>query len=66
VPLALRGTRAVLRGDDWRPRWGKISITAGPPLVPGGDSWGAAVALRDAARRFIAANCGEQEHDDLR
>ena len=65
VPLALRGTRAVLRGDDWRPHWGKVSVTAGPPLAPGGDGWGAAVALRDAARRFIAANCGEQEHDDL-
>jgi 1-acyl-sn-glycerol-3-phosphate acyltransferase len=66
VPVALRGTRAVLRGDDWRPHWGEVSVTAGSPLVPPGEGWDAALALREATRRFIVANCGEPDHGDVR
>jgi 1-acyl-sn-glycerol-3-phosphate acyltransferase len=66
VPLALRGTRAILRGEDWRPHWGEVSVTAGPPLAPAGEGWDAALALRDATRRFIVAHCGEPDHGDIR
>jgi acyl carrier protein len=65
VPIALRGTRAVLRGDEWRPHWGEVSVTAGPPLAPAGDDWHAALGLRDAARQFIVAHCGEPDCNDV-
>jgi 1-acyl-sn-glycerol-3-phosphate acyltransferase len=65
VPLALRGTRTVLRGDEWRPHWGDVLVSAGPPLAPAGDDWHAALALRDAARQFIVAHCGEPDRDDF-
>jgi len=66
VPLALHGTRTILRGEDWRPHWGEVSVTAGNPLEPAGEGWDAALVLRDATRRFILAHCGEPDRDDIR
>jgi len=60
VPLALDGTRKVLREGDWIPRPGRVRLWVGAPLEPeAGDSWRAAVALRDRARDLIAVHCGE-------
>lgn len=41
VPIALRGTRPMLRGDDFFPRPGRIDITIGTPLTsdPNSDPW---------------------------
>lgn len=50
LPLVIRGTRAVLPDGNWLPRWGRLSITACPPLVPEGRDFQAALALRHAAR----------------
>jgi len=61
VPLALRGTRYILRGTEWFPRRGRVVVTVGTPLEPKGEGMTAAVALRDAARGFIVANCGERD-----
>ena len=61
VPLALCGTRALLRAEQWLPRRGVVRLTFGVPLMPQGTDWAAAVALRDAARAEILRHCGEPD-----
>jgi 1-acyl-sn-glycerol-3-phosphate acyltransferase len=61
APVTIRGTRSILRADDWFPRRGAITITIGRPLVPAGAGWGEAVRLRDAARAEILHQCGEPD-----
>ena len=67
VPVAIRGTRSILRGDYWLPHRGAISITVGEAINPHeisektGNSWGTAVKLRDAAREQILHHCGEPD-----
>jgi 1-acyl-sn-glycerol-3-phosphate acyltransferase len=59
VPMALRGTRRVLRGETLRPRPGPIHLWIGEPIVAEGSDWRAMVALRDRAAAQIAAHTGE-------
>ncbi|MBL8384414.1 MAG: AMP-binding protein [Burkholderiales bacterium] len=61
VPLALSGTRTVLRDGSWRRRRAGIGLVAGTPIRPAGNDWVAALALRDAARAHILAHCGEPD-----
>lgn len=61
VPIAIRGTRSILRPDQWSPRRGAISITINAQIVPQGNDWSAAIKLRDAARVEILHFCGEPE-----
>jgi 1-acyl-sn-glycerol-3-phosphate acyltransferase len=61
LPVAVRGTRSILRDGDWFPRRGPIHVLAGPLLEPEGAGWAAAVALRDRARAEILARCGEPD-----
>jgi 1-acyl-sn-glycerol-3-phosphate acyltransferase len=63
VPLALRGTRAVLRAGQSLPRPGPIHLWVGPSLVPEGDGWHAVVALRDRVADQIAAHLPEPRLD---
>jgi 1-acyl-sn-glycerol-3-phosphate acyltransferase len=61
LPVALRGTRSILRESQWLPRRGAVSVTLGEPIAPGGGGWSAALALRDEARRAILRSCGEPD-----
>jgi len=65
LPVAICGTRALLREGQWLPRRGPIAVTIGspvfPPSSPVPDAFAAAVALRDAARAHILAHCGEPD-----
>lgn len=68
VPIAIRGTRSILRADSWFPRRGTIRITVGQALEPGkltpavrGDTWVTALELRDRTRAFILNHCGEPD-----
>jgi 1-acyl-sn-glycerol-3-phosphate acyltransferase len=65
LPLALRGTRRVMRGTSWLPRPGRIHLWVGPPLRAEGTGWPAVVALRDRVASEIAAHCGEPVLDLL-
>jgi fatty-acyl-CoA synthase len=63
VPLALRGTRRVMRGD-WRlPRPGPVSLWVGEPIAPEGTDMAALVRLRSRVADAIAARCGEPRLD---
>ncbi|MDH3451120.1 MAG: AMP-binding protein, partial [Gammaproteobacteria bacterium] len=64
LPVAIRGTRALLREGQWLPRRGPIAVTIGSPVFPPAptpDAFAAAVTLRDAARVHILAHCGERD-----
>jgi len=64
LPVAIRGSRAFLRDEQWLPRRGAIAVTIGEPVyrpASAPDDFAAAVALRDAARAHILAHCGEPD-----
>ncbi|MFZ5877163.1 MAG: AMP-binding protein [Nitrospirota bacterium] len=61
VPLALRGTRSILRAGSWFPRRGTVSVVIGEPIAPLGQDWAAARALHDGAREHILQWCGEPD-----
>ena len=63
VPLALRGTRRVLRGDPRLPRPGAISLWVGEPIAARRLRAGGVVALRARVADAIAAECGEPRLD---
>jgi 1-acyl-sn-glycerol-3-phosphate acyltransferase len=56
VPIALDGTRRVLRDGTWLPRPGRITITVCPPIAPPSSEkdWQEIVRVRDSAREVIA------------
>jgi 1-acyl-sn-glycerol-3-phosphate acyltransferase len=58
VPVAIRGTRAILPAGAWLPRRGPITVTLGDSLVPQGSSWREIVRLRDATRAELASAVG--------
>lgn len=56
VPIALDGTRRVLRDGAWLPRPAPITITICPPIAPppSVDDWQQIVRVRDSAREIIS------------
>lgn len=62
VPIAIRGTRSMLRDDSGFPRPGAITVTIGEPIEGSGENtWASALKLRDAARAYILSHCGEPD-----
>ncbi len=64
LPVAIAGTRAILRDGEWLARRGPVTVTIGasvPPAEQARNAFAAAVAMRDAARRHILAHCGEAD-----
>ncbi|PKN51882.1 MAG: acyl-phosphate glycerol 3-phosphate acyltransferase [Deltaproteobacteria bacterium HGW-Deltaproteobacteria-13] len=68
VPVAIRGTRSMLRDVSLFPRRGSIAVTIGKPVDPhlvqdpaAPDAWATAIKLRDAAREHILRHCGEPD-----
>jgi len=74
VPVAIRGTRSILRSGSRIPRRGAVEVHIGEPVAPeqGSDAdgesvqWRAAVRLRDAVRAVILGRCGEPDLGDVR
>ena len=69
VPIAIRGTRSMLRPDTWVPRRGQITFTIGKAIKPNvegetGDKWASAVKLKQAAHQHILSHCGEVDLSD--
>lgn len=62
-PIALSGTRNILRDDEKLMRPGRVMVTVGEPIKPQGDDWQAVTSLRDLARAEIATHCGEPSLD---
>jgi 1-acyl-sn-glycerol-3-phosphate acyltransferase len=64
-PGVVRGTRSVLRSDQWFPRWGRVDIEILDPFLPNGTSFESVVHLRDAVRAAILSCCGEPDLREL-
>jgi 1-acyl-sn-glycerol-3-phosphate acyltransferase len=65
LPSIIRGTRTMLRADQWYPRRTSIEIDIGAPMTAAGNNFAAAIQLRDAARKAMLARCGEPDIDEL-
>ena len=61
VPVAIRGTRAVLRSESHFARHGRVTIAITAPLQADGDDWSAALRLRDLTRSALLEECGEPD-----
>ena len=61
VPGAIRGTRSMLRSDQWFPRWAAIQVDIAEPIQPSGQDFQSLLRLRDAARAAVLARCGEPD-----
>ncbi len=59
APVAIRGTRRILRAKTLLPHWGRIEVEALEPLATATGAGDAAAELRDSARERIAAAVGE-------
>jgi acyl carrier protein len=75
VPIALHGTRSMLRPGTSFPRRAVITVTVGAPVAPSiepidgkatRDTWSIALTLRDASRVHILRHCGEPDLPDDR
>ncbi len=60
-PVTLRGTRSVLRGEQWFPRHDRIVAHIGQSIRPDGTDFAAAVRLRDKVRAAMLRQCGEPD-----
>lgn len=64
-PVAIRGTRQILRDKTFLPRYGNIRIIIGAPIaalsVDGIDHWKSAIALRDEVRAALLRQTGEPD-----
>ncbi len=65
VPVTIRGTRSMLRGNSWFARRGRIRIEVLEPVRPssnaGQSEWERAVDLRDQTRALMLRHCGEPD-----
>jgi 1-acyl-sn-glycerol-3-phosphate acyltransferase len=60
VPVAIRGTRAILRADSNFPYHGDVQVIIERSLKPQGRNWSEAVRLRNEAKALIARYCEER------
>jgi 1-acyl-sn-glycerol-3-phosphate acyltransferase len=60
-PSILRGTRSMLRADQWFPKWTPISVYIGEAISPRGTDFASVLWLRDAVRDVVLAHCGEPD-----
>lgn len=63
LPLAMHGTRSILRSDQWLPRHGSVTVHFGEPVRPEGNDFTAALRLRNKVRAALLAHCGEPDLD---
>ncbi len=61
VPVALQGTRSLLRDTRWLPVRHPIGLSILAPEAPDGGDWAAAVRLRDRVRGAMLSRCGEPD-----
>ena len=65
LPGTIRGTRSLLRSDQWFPRRTAVAIEIGAPVMPSGTDFGSVVRLRDEVRKSVLSRCGEPDLGEL-
>ncbi|MGD9591177.1 MAG: lysophospholipid acyltransferase family protein, partial [Candidatus Berkiella sp.] len=58
-PIAIKGTRNILRDDEFIFSPGIITVTIGEQLIPQSTDWSESINLHKLARDMIAQHCGE-------
>ncbi|MEO6193271.1 MAG: AMP-binding protein [Thermoanaerobaculia bacterium] len=61
VPVALHGTRSLLRNGSWLLRHGRMTLKVAPAAHPEGTGWHAGIQLRDQVRTAILERSGEPD-----
>lgn len=61
VPMAIVGTRSMLRPGQRVVHRGEATLIIGDPIVPDGDDWSAALRLQQSARDVILRHCHEPD-----
>jgi 1-acyl-sn-glycerol-3-phosphate acyltransferase len=61
VPVTIRGSRSVLRPEQWFPRRAAVTVDIGSAIQPEGKDWAVAMRLRDIVREAILSRCGEPD-----
>jgi len=61
VPIAIKGTRAILQGDSWFLRHGCIDVSIRPAVIPAGQGWQESIRLKESVRQEILNHCGEPD-----
>jgi 1-acyl-sn-glycerol-3-phosphate acyltransferase len=64
-PGVIRGTRTLLRDEQWLPRRSAVVIEVADPIKPTGTDFKSVLELRDAARAAMLARCGEPDLREL-
>jgi 1-acyl-sn-glycerol-3-phosphate acyltransferase len=64
-PGILRGTRSILRSDQWFPRWGRVDVEILEPFVSRGIDFESVLHLRDTVRQAVLSRCGEPDLREL-
>ncbi|MBA3661272.1 MAG: AMP-binding protein [Gammaproteobacteria bacterium] len=62
-PIALKGTRFILRDDEKLLKPHAVWVTINEPITPSGNEWQDVTKLRNAVRAEIAKHCGEPSLD---
>lgn len=62
-PIAISGTRYVLRENSLLFKWHPIKVTVGASLMPKSQTWKEVIRLKNAAYSTILSNCGEENLD---
>lgn len=65
LPGIIRGTRTILRSDQWFPRWNPVSVQIEKAITPSGTDFPSLLQLRDAVRAVILGHCGEPDIAEL-
>lgn len=65
LPGTIRGTRSMLRGDQWFPRWTEVTVDVGAPIMASGTDFASVLLLRDRARNEMLARCGEPDLGEM-
>lgn len=64
-PGVIRGTRSMLRADQWLPRHTSIAVEIGAAAAPSGKDFHALLRLRDTTRAAMLTLCGEPDLGEL-
>jgi len=62
-PIAIKGTRKILRDGTYLLRPGKIEITVGEPIFAKGKEWQDVMDIKNQVREFMLKYCGEPSLD---
>lgn len=60
LPMGILGTRSILPPKSWFPRWGRILLRIGEPIIPSGTDWTAAAKLHEESFTAILRLSGER------